>query len=77
MFFNNNIWLITAGSFGRRASDGGANLHVFYQQHGSNSGGAEDGGWSQPGSREHLQPVRKIYSTCILHKLLNIYKIVN
>ncbi|OXU26601.1 hypothetical protein TSAR_006259 [Trichomalopsis sarcophagae] len=42
-------------SFGRRASDGGANLHVFYQQqHGSNSG--EEGSWSQPGSREHLQP---------------------
>ncbi|XP_076234918.1 serine/threonine-protein kinase SIK3 isoform X1 [Calliopsis andreniformis] len=45
------------GGFGRRASDGGANLHVFYQQHGSNSGG-EDGGWSQPGSREHLQPIQ-------------------
>nr|XP_034187178.1 serine/threonine-protein kinase SIK3-like isoform X6 [Osmia lignaria] len=45
------------GGFGRRASDGGANLHVFYQQHGSNSSG-EDGGWSQPGSREHLQPIQ-------------------
>ncbi|XP_066593038.1 serine/threonine-protein kinase SIK3-like [Prorops nasuta] len=44
------------GGFGRRASDGGANLHVFYQQHGSNSGSGDDGGWSQPGSREHLQP---------------------
>ncbi|XP_076277780.1 serine/threonine-protein kinase SIK3 isoform X2 [Lasioglossum baleicum] len=45
------------GGFGRRASDGGANLHVFYQQHGSNSGSGDDGGWSQPGSREHLQPI--------------------
>ncbi|XP_057318400.1 serine/threonine-protein kinase SIK3-like isoform X2 [Microplitis mediator] len=43
-----------ASTFGRRASDGGANLHVFYQQqHGS--GNAEEGGWSHPGSREHLQ----------------------
>ncbi|XP_058790703.1 serine/threonine-protein kinase SIK3-like isoform X2 [Phymastichus coffea] len=42
-------------SFGRRASDGGANLHVFYQQQHSNSSG-EEGSWSQPGSREHLQP---------------------
>ncbi|XP_034951244.1 serine/threonine-protein kinase SIK3-like isoform X2 [Chelonus insularis] len=43
-------------SFGRRASDGGANLHVFYQQHhGSSSGNGEEGGWSHPGSREHLQ----------------------
>lgn len=55
--FEINIGFIVAGGFGRRASDGGANLHVFYQQHGSNSSG-EDGGWSQPGSREHLQPVR-------------------
>ncbi|KAK0167566.1 hypothetical protein PV327_004946 [Microctonus hyperodae] len=43
-------------SFGRRASDGGANLHVFYQQqHGNGSINDEEGGWSQPGSREHLQ----------------------
>ncbi|XP_076640385.1 serine/threonine-protein kinase SIK3 isoform X2 [Colletes latitarsis] len=46
------------GSFGRRASDGGANLHVFYQQHGSGSGSGDDGNWSQPGSREHLQPIQ-------------------
>ncbi|KAG7214012.1 hypothetical protein KM043_001382 [Ampulex compressa] len=46
------------GGFGRRASDGGANLHVFYQQHGNNTGNGEDGGWSQPGSREHLQPLQ-------------------
>ncbi|XP_043663823.1 serine/threonine-protein kinase SIK3-like isoform X2 [Vespula pensylvanica] len=46
------------GSFGRRASDGGANLHVFYQQHGSGTSGGENGGWSQPGSREHLQPLQ-------------------
>ncbi|XP_011297559.1 serine/threonine-protein kinase SIK3 isoform X3 [Fopius arisanus] len=43
-------------SFGRRASDGGANLHVFYQQqHGNGTGNGEESGWSQPGSREHLQ----------------------
>lgn len=48
-------------SFGRRASDGGANLHVFYQQqHASGSGNSEEAGWSQPGSREHLQSVMKI-----------------
>ncbi|KAK2580417.1 hypothetical protein KPH14_006167 [Odynerus spinipes] len=46
------------GSFGRRASDGGANLHVFYQQHGSGTSSGENGGWSQPGSREHLQPLQ-------------------
>lgn len=47
------------GGFGRRASDGGANLHVFYQQQHCNSGGnSDDGGWSQPGSREHLQPLQ-------------------
>ncbi|XP_012280927.1 serine/threonine-protein kinase SIK3 isoform X2 [Orussus abietinus] len=46
-------------SFGRRASDGGANLHVFYQQqHNSGTGSGDDGGWSQPGSREHLQPLQ-------------------
>ncbi|XP_015588740.1 serine/threonine-protein kinase SIK3 isoform X2 [Cephus cinctus] len=45
-------------SFGRRASDGGANLHVFYQQQHSGTGNGEDGGWSQPGSREHLQPLQ-------------------
>lgn len=44
-------------SFGRRASDGGANLHVFYQQqYGGSSGNGEESGWSHPGSREHLQP---------------------
>ncbi|KAJ8688389.1 hypothetical protein QAD02_024184 [Eretmocerus hayati] len=42
-------------SFGRRASDGGANLHGYYQQHhGSNNG--DENSWSQPGSREQLQP---------------------
>ncbi|XP_020706710.1 serine/threonine-protein kinase SIK3-like isoform X3 [Athalia rosae] len=47
------------GGFGRRASDGGANLHVFYQQqHGTSGGNSDDGGWSQPGSREHLQPLQ-------------------
>lgn len=40
-------------SFGRRASDGGANLHVFYQQQ-YGSGNREER--SHPGSREHLQP---------------------
>lgn len=49
--------MFTAGGFGRRASDGGANLHIFHQQHSSNTNTDEDGGWSQPGSREQLQPV--------------------
>ncbi|XP_043483830.1 serine/threonine-protein kinase SIK3-like isoform X2 [Leptopilina heterotoma] len=40
-------------SFGRRASDGGANLHVFFQQQ-YGSGSREER--SHPGSREHLQP---------------------
>jgi len=52
--------MFAAGSFGRRASDGGANLHIFHQQH-SNTNNDEDGGWSQPGSREQLQPVSKHY----------------
>ncbi|KAG5324371.1 SIK3 kinase, partial [Acromyrmex heyeri] len=43
------------GGFGRRASDGGANLHIFHQQHSSNINNDEDNGWSQPGSREQLQ----------------------
>ncbi|XP_071632894.1 serine/threonine-protein kinase SIK3 isoform X3 [Temnothorax longispinosus] len=46
------------GSFGRRASDGGANLHIFHQQHSSNANNDEDNGWSQPGSREQLQPLQ-------------------
>ncbi|XP_025991778.1 serine/threonine-protein kinase SIK3 isoform X2 [Solenopsis invicta] len=46
------------GGFGRRASDGGANLHIFHQQHNSNTNNDEDGGWSQPGSREQLQPLQ-------------------
>lgn len=49
--------IFTAGGFGRRASDGGANLHIFHQQHSNNVNNDEDGGWSQPGSREQLQPV--------------------
>lgn len=47
----------TASSFGRRASDGGANLHIFHQQHSNSVNNDEEGGWSQPGSREQLQPV--------------------
>lgn len=46
-----------AGSFGRRASDGGANLHIFHQQHNSSNNSDEECGWSQPGSREQLQSV--------------------
>lgn len=53
--------MFTAGSFGRRASDGGANLHIFHQQHSSNTNNDDDGGWSQPGSREQLQSVSKYY----------------
>ncbi|XP_012217552.1 serine/threonine-protein kinase SIK3-like isoform X2 [Linepithema humile] len=45
-------------SFGRRASDGGANLHIFHQQQSNNVNNDEDGGWSQPGSREQLQPLQ-------------------
>lgn len=54
-----NLYIFTAGGFGRRASDGGANLHIFHQQHSSNTSNDEEGGWSQPGSREQLQPVSK------------------
>ncbi|XP_046421579.1 serine/threonine-protein kinase SIK3-like isoform X5 [Neodiprion virginianus] len=47
------------GGFGRRASDGGANLHMFYQQqHCTTTGNSDDVGWSQPGSRERLQPLQ-------------------
>ncbi|EGI62296.1 Serine/threonine-protein kinase QSK [Acromyrmex echinatior] len=46
------------GGFGRRASDGGANLHIFHQQHSSNINNDEDNGWSQPGSREQLQSLQ-------------------
>ncbi|XP_032682822.1 serine/threonine-protein kinase SIK3-like isoform X2 [Odontomachus brunneus] len=45
------------GGFGRRASDGGANLHIFHQQH-NNINNDEDSGWSQPGSREQLQSLQ-------------------
>lgn len=58
--FTTYYMLFTAGGFGRRASDGGANLHIFHQQHSSNTNNDEDGGWSQPGSREQLQPVNII-----------------
>lgn len=60
------VYLCTAGSFGRRASDGGANLHIFNQQHNSNVASDEDSGWSQPGSREQLQPV----SVCVIEAYL-------
>lgn len=50
------LMTFTASSFGRRASDGGANLHIFHQQQ-NNINNDEEGGWSQPGSREQLQPV--------------------
>ncbi|XP_049838712.1 serine/threonine-protein kinase SIK3 isoform X1 [Schistocerca gregaria] len=36
------------GGFGRRASDGGANLQMFFSRQ-------MEGVWSQPGSQEHLQ----------------------
>ncbi|PSN34704.1 hypothetical protein C0J52_19023 [Blattella germanica] len=36
------------GGFGRRASDGGANLQMFFSRQ-------LEGVWSQPGSQEHLQ----------------------
>ncbi|XP_029170704.1 serine/threonine-protein kinase SIK3-like isoform X2 [Nylanderia fulva] len=45
------------GGFGRRASDGGANLHIFHQQQ-SNNISNDEGGWSQPGSREQLQSLQ-------------------
>ncbi|CAB3372690.1 Hypothetical predicted protein [Cloeon dipterum] len=35
------------GNFGRRASDGGANLQIFFQRQ-------VEGAWSQPGSQEQL-----------------------
>jgi len=73
----------TASSFGRRASDGGANLHIFHQQHSNNINNDEDGGWSQPGSREQLQPVsvlqryifhiKTIAAIVLLSKKLEMY----
>lgn len=36
--------------FGRRASDGGANLEMFFHRH-------MEGVWSQPGSNEQIQMV--------------------
>ncbi|KAH0951990.1 hypothetical protein HN011_005435 [Eciton burchellii] len=50
--------VMATGGFGRRASDGGANLHIFHQQQSNNVNNDEDGGWSQPGSREQLQPLQ-------------------
>lgn len=50
---------VVAGSFGRRASDGGANLHIYYPANSNNSGGA--GGqpmenmYTSPTSRECLR----------------------
>lgn len=40
-----SLSLSLAGSFGRRASDGGANLHIYYPANGSSSTG---GGGGQP-----------------------------
>jgi hypothetical protein len=47
---NNNMIFsfFSVGNFGRRASDGGANLQMFFQRH------AEGAAWSQPGSQEHV-----------------------
>ena len=48
---NINIRFTIAGGFGRRASDGGANLQMYFQrQH-------TDGGYSQPSSNEQIAQV--------------------
>lgn len=44
---------LSVGGFGRRASDGGANLQMFFSRQ-------LEGVWSQPGSQEQLQMVCKL-----------------
>ena len=54
------------GGFGRRASDGGANLQIYFEN------------WSQPGSHEQIQLVSFIWCSlpstpiiCCYYKLIN------
>jgi hypothetical protein len=49
---------LSVGGFGRRASDGGANLQMFFSRQ-------LEGVWSQPGSQEQLQMV------CQLKNIVN------
>lgn len=43
--------LSAAGGLGRRASDGGANLQMFFQRQ------LPEGGWSHPNSQEQITQV--------------------
>jgi hypothetical protein len=52
------VWIfaqlyLSVGGFGRRASDGGANLQMFFSRQ-------LEGVWSQPGSQEQLQMVHHL-----------------
>lgn len=47
------LFSVIGGGFGRRASDGGANLEMYFHRQG-------DGNWSQPGSNQHMQLVRNL-----------------
>lgn len=51
-YVNNDIFFV--GSFGRRASDGGANLHIYYPTSTSNGQPVENV-YSHPNSRECLR----------------------
>lgn len=46
--------IFSVNGFGRRASDGGANLEMFFHRQ-------MEGVWSQPGSNEQIQMVKLFY----------------
>ena len=52
--FQTNCFYNFKGSFGRRASDGGANLHIYYPTTNSNGQQVENM-YSHPNSRECLR----------------------
>lgn len=49
------MFTLAAGGLGRRASDGGANLQVYFQCH------LPEGGLSQPNSHEQITKVWPLF----------------
>lgn len=47
--------LFLAGTFGRRASDGGANLHIYYPTSSSNNGQHSENAYNTQNSRDCLR----------------------
>lgn len=56
------IQFVLAGGFGRRASDGGANLHIFYPSSMTNSNDP----YSRQNSREYMMMTEPVPTGCVL-----------